>query len=251
MIERLFPEAAVLSHSSLETEIRTSPLSRPRGRRPWVSFNFVSSIDGAATVNGRSGDLGNAWDQRIFALMRHTADVIVVGAQTVRAEGYGGELLSKEAQAWRAENWLTEHPPLAIVSASLNLDPELEVFQKAPVRPIVLTVESAPQDRRQALTEVADVVSVGDAVLDVDLAVAELTGRGFANIHSEGGPTLLGTFAAAARVDELSLTVSPMLAAGPAGRIAHSPEAVVKDMVLDRILKADSMLFLRYVRPSS
>ncbi len=280
MMERIFPDAGILSGAALEAELLASPPENRKSSRPWVSFNFVASIDGAATVDGRSGKLGNAWDQRVFTLLRQTADVIVVGAQTVRAEGYGGELLSSTAQQWRNENWLTPHPPLAIVSGSLNLDPGLEVFKNAPVRPLILTLESAPQERMDALSGVAELVVVGGESLDVSKLVSELAARGYQTIHSEGGPTLLGTFAAADLVDELSLTVSPILVGGSAGRIAHGPghadgfhaggshaveagadaahagEAgtdaagadAARSMTLTRILKADSMLFLRYVR---
>lgn len=266
MMERIFPDAALLSGAALDHEILAAPPENRRSNRPWVSFNFIASIDGAASLDGVSGQLGNAWDQRVFALLRQTADVILVGAQTVRSEGYGGELLSKTAQAWRAENWLSEHPPLAIVSGSLNLDSDLEVFTLAPVRPLILTLGSAPQERREALSEVADVVNVGENSLDVEQIIAELAARGYKNIRSEGGPTLLGSFAAANRVDELNLTVSPLLVRGAAGRIAkgqpvsNSADAatstggaggaadIARTMELTRILKADSMLFLRYVR---
>lgn len=262
MMERIFPDAGILSGAALEAEVLAPPAENRKSSRPWVSFNFVASIDGAATVDGRSGKLGNAWDQRVFTLLRQTADVIVVGAQTVRTEGYGGELLSSAAQQWRNENWLTPHPPLAIVSGSLNLDPGLEVFTRAPVRPLILTLESAPQDRKDALSKVAELIMVGGESLDVSKLVSELAARGYQNIHSEGGPTLLGSFTAADMVDELSLTVSPVLEGGSAGRIAHGPghagEAhagavdagadAARTMTLTRILKADSMLFLRYVR---
>lgn len=160
-MERIFPDAALLSGAALDHEILAAPPENRRSTKPWVSFNFIASIDGAASMDGQSGQLGNAWDQRVFALLRQTADVILVGAQTVRSEGYGGELLSKSAQAWRSANWLTEHPPLAIVSGSLNLASDLEVFTQAPVRPLILTLASAPQERREALAEVADVVTVG------------------------------------------------------------------------------------------
>ncbi len=250
-MERIFPEPAVLSSAALEAELLAAPPENRKSNRPWVSFNFIASIDGAASMEGLSGQLGNAWDQRVFSLLRQSADVIVVGAQTIRAEGYGGELLSPAAQAWRHQNWLAPHPPLAIVSGSLNLDPSLEVFTKAPVRPLVLTISSASQERRSALTEVADVLNVGEEALDVDRLIGALNERGYKNIHSEGGPTLLGSFAAANRVDELNLTVSPLLVGGSARRIAHGAAGeAAHSMELARILKADSMLFLRYVRPA-
>ncbi len=249
MIDRLFPAPATLSDAGLEKEMRTPPASKIHSDEPWVSFNFVSSLDGAASVDGRSGELGNAMDQRLFMLLRHTADVIVVGAQTIRAEGYGGELLSGEAQQWRTEQGLAPHPPLAIVSGSLNLAPELQVFTQAPVKPLIFTVASAPREQRLALSKVAEVIDVGAHDVEVEKIVTELVDRGFTSIHSEGGPRLLGTFAAAGHVDELALTLAPLVVGGQAGRIASSAEAAVQNMVLDRILKADSMLFLRYVRP--
>ncbi len=253
MIERIFPHATLLSGAELDQELLAAPPENGAAVRPWVSFNFISSIDGAATMDGLSGKLGNPWDLRVFSLLRQTADVILVGAATIRAEGYGGELLSAPAQRWRHDHWLPEHPPLAIVSGSLNLDPDLEVFTQAPVRPLILTLESAldvaPRDRVATLAEVAELVTVGKDALDPALVISELAARNYKRIHSEGGPTLLGTFAAAGKVDELNLTVSPLLVGGPAGRIAHGPQAsaAASAMSLTRILKADSMLFLRYV----
>ncbi|ALE06691.1 hypothetical protein AL755_16545 [Arthrobacter sp. ERGS1:01] len=252
MIERIFPESG-LSGQALDDDLLAAPFTAP-GSKTWVSFNFVSSIDGAATVDGRSGALGNADDQHFFQLMRRNADVILVGAQTVRSEGYGGELLSPEAQAWRADRGLPVHPPLAIVSGSLNLDPTLEVFTDAPVRPLVITTAAAPPVRRAALAAVADVVDAGADTLDAGALLAGLAGRGLHRVHSEGGPTVLGTFAAADKVDELCLTVSPLLVGGTAKRIADvlpggdGEGAGPRAMTLAQIHKAGSMLFLRYVR---
>lgn len=254
MIERIFPRAAILSSAELEQELLAAPAENASLNRPWLSFNFISSIDGAATLEGLSGKLGNPWDLRIFSLLRQSADVILVGAATIRAEGYGGELLSAAAQQWRHDNWLPRHPPLAIVSGSLNLDPDLEVFRDAPVKPLILTLESAlanaPRDRVSALEKLAEIVTVGKDDLDPQRLLSELAARNYQRIHSEGGPTLLGTFAAAGAVDELNLTLSPLLVGGASGRIAHGAAAseVANSMELNRILKAESMLFLRYVR---
>lgn len=259
MLERIFPTP--LAHPTDEQLLQW--YSTGRDKDPWVSFNFVSSVDGAATVEGRSGALGNADDQHLFQLLRRTASVILVGAQTVRIEGYGGELLSPEAQQWRQSQGLAAHPPLAIVSGTLDLDPQLEVFTQAAVRPLIFTVESAPADKREALSQVADVVLAGSEKLDVDVLIQELAARGLTRIHSEGGPTLLGTFQSANRVDELCLSLSPLLVGGRAQRIADvlngtehlrhrsEPANEPTNMELVQILKADSMLFLRYLRQSS
>lgn len=132
MMERIFPDPAVLSGAALEHEVLAAPPENRRSTRPWVSFNFIASIDGAATMDGLSGKLGNAWDLRVFSLMRQTADVVLVGAQTVRAEGYGGELLSKAAQKWRAENWLSEHPPWPLSPAPSTWTRGLRCLRRHP-----------------------------------------------------------------------------------------------------------------------
>ena len=82
MIERIFPDPAVLSGAELEHELLPAPADRSAAK-PWLSFNFISSIDGAATLDGLSGKLGNPWDLRVFSLLRQSADVILVGAAKV------------------------------------------------------------------------------------------------------------------------------------------------------------------------
>ncbi|MCZ2402751.1 pyrimidine reductase family protein [Paenarthrobacter sp. Z7-10] len=231
----------------------------PTGTAPWVSFNFVSSLDGAAALSGRSGGLGNAADQRIFTLMRRSADVLLVGAQTVRTEGYAGELLDTAAQQWRLQHGKPAHPAFAIVSGHLDLDPHSKLFAAAPVRPLIFTTEAAPTDNRRALSAVADVVSAGTRVLDIPTVIAELAARGLSRIHSEGGPHLFGSFQEAGQVDELCLSLSPLLVGGGAPRIAAgiavgtvagsagSPDAGPQAMALAHILKSADMLFLRYL----
>ncbi len=252
MIQRLFPPASDGS-GQLDDDALLVLYSRAAGAEgPWVSFNFVASVDGAATVEGQSGGLGNATDQRLFQLMRRHADVILVGAQTIRTEGYGGELLDAEAQQWRLARGLAAHPPLAIVSGSLDLDPDLPVFTDAPVAPMVVTTAAAPAGRRAALSGVAEVLDAGSDTLDAAALVAALAARGLMNIHSEGGPGLLGTFHTAGLVDELRVSISPLLVGGPAGRIARAKtQTEPQGMELAHVLKAESMLFLRYVRTAT
>ncbi len=252
MIQRIFPSASDGS-APVDDDALLNLYARPAGfAGPWVSFNFVASVDGAATVEGRSGGLGNATDQHIFQLMRRHADVIVVGAQTIRTEGYGGELLDDEGQRWRLDRGLAAHPPLAIVSGSLDLDPGLPVFTDAPVTPMVVTIASAPVARRAALSGVADVLDAGTDTLDAVALVATLAARGLVNIHSEGGPGLLGTFQSAGLVDEMCLSLSPLLVGGPAGRVARAKtQGDPQEMRLAHVLEVESMLFLRYLRSTS
>lgn len=246
-IDRIYPEPSVDA-----TDEELLEWYAPTGSRR-VSFNFISSLDGAAALNGRSGGLGNAADQRIFTLLRRHADTIVVGAQTVRTEGYAGSLLDAQAQAWRIARGKCPHPPLAIVSGSLALDPLAEVFTRAPVRPLVLTTAAAAADRRRALEPVADVIDCGQDRLDPHAVVAQLGSRGLRALHCEGGPSLFATFQAGGLADELCLTLAPSLVGGRAPRIAAGSAdapSEVRGMDLVHILRSDSMLFLRYLAPT-
>lgn len=218
-------------------------------RKPWLRANFVSSVDGAATHDGRSAGLGSPADRRLFDLLRRLADVIVVGAGTVRVEGYRGMRLDDAAVGWRVRHHLTAQPVFAVVSARLDIDPA--VFDGNPVRPLVLTGSDAPRNRRAALSEVADIVDCGHARVHSRLMMEALAARGLYQVHSEGGPHLLGTMIEEGTLDELCLTVTPMLEGGTARRITdgHGPNST--DMELAHVLTGDDgTLLLRYTRSS-
>ncbi|MGN6197403.1 pyrimidine reductase family protein [Humibacter sp.] len=213
----------------------------------WVRVNFVSSIDGSATQAGRSGGLSDAADKRVFALLRRVCDVVLVGAGTVRVEGYGGMRVDDASEAWRASHGFAPQPTLAIVSGDLGLDPASDVFTKAPVRPVVLTVAAAPEARREALAKVADVIVCGEASVDTAVAVRMLGVRGLRRVHCEGGPHLFGTFAAERTLNELCLTVSPVLEGGLGKRIIDGAPQLPLDMRLAQVLRSGDTLLLRYL----
>lgn len=213
-----------------------------------VRVNFVASIDGAATDHGLSGGLSGPADKRVFDLLRRLCDVVLVGAGTVRAEGYGPMRLDRASIEWRRANGLAEQPVFAIVSGALSLDPESTVFTEAPVRAIVVTIGTSPRAKRQAISRVADVVVCGEERLDVRVMLAELGKRALRQVLCEGGPTLFGSLLDADRVDELCLTISPLIEAGDARRIAAGTLTEARRMALHHILVADGTLMLRYLR---
>ncbi|MBN9101767.1 MAG: pyrimidine reductase family protein [Pseudonocardia sp.] len=207
---------------------------------PWVRVNFVASADGAASVDGTSGGLGSDADKQVFGVLRELAEVVLVGAGTVRAEDYRG--------ARRNTAGRDTPPPIAIVTGSADLDPGSKLLIDTRVPPIVLTLGSAPADRRGRLTAAgADVVVLDD--LEPATLLAELGRRGLHRVLCEGGPSLFGDLVAAGAVDELCLTVAPLLAGGTAGRIARGPEgSPAQPLTLVGALEADGTLLLRYRR---
>lgn len=214
--------------------------------RTWLRVNFISSIDGAATRHGLSGGLGDDADHRLFALLRRAADVVLVGAGTLRDEGYGGLRVDDASIAWRTDAGLPPHPVLATISRSLSLDPASPLFADAPERPIVYTVASAPDDRRDALAGVADVVTVGETDADLVRVREDLAARGLHRIHSEGGPHLFGALLAAGAADALHLTLAPTVDSGDAGRIARGPVAP-RSARLASVLRSGEELLLHYL----
>lgn len=215
---------------------------------PRVRMNFVMSLDGAVTLEGRSGGLGDASDRLAMQALRTLADVVVVGAGTVRVEGYGGLRVDEADAAWRRSHGLPEQPRVAVVSSRLGLDPGHPFFADATTRPIVVTHASAPADRRDALAEVADVLVCGDTAVDATAMRAALADAGLPQVLCEGGPHLFGSLIEADLVDELCLSLSPLLVAGDAGRIARGAREVERPMRLVHAIPAGDLLLLRYAR---
>ncbi|MFC0003972.1 pyrimidine reductase family protein [Micromonospora siamensis] len=217
-----------------------------RAGRPHLRVNFVSSLDGAVTLDGYSEGLSGEPDKRVFGLLRMLCDGLLVAAGTLRHEGYRAVRLNEQRRAWRREHGLTEYPTLVVVSGSLDLDPAQACFADAPVRPIVLTRDDA--EPPAGLTDVADLVRCG---ADVDLAagLAELRRRGLAELLCEGGPHLFGALTAADLVDELCLTVAPLLAGAGPGRITAGDASAPRQLGLRHVLAAaDGVLMLRHTR---
>lgn len=223
----------------------------PDGADPWVRFNFIASVDGAATLGGRSGGLGNAHDQRLLHLLRRQTDVLLIGAGTLRVEGYVGDLLGEAGQAWRHEHGRSGHPRVAVVSGRLDLDADSPFFTHSPVRPLILTTARADESRRRALEAVADVEDAGEGTVDPARVLRVLADRGHRLVHSEGGPTLFGSFLEARAVQELCLSLSPAVVGGTSSRIAVAVGERLQRMRLASVLSGDDLLLLRYLADPS
>ena len=219
-----------------------------RADAAFCRVNMISSLDGAATLRGRSGTLGDAQDQRLMSVLRSHADVVLVGSGTVAAEGYGGAAVVDADAAWRTARGRDAQPRFAVVSSRLELEPRQPFFADALTRPLLVTSARAPRERRDALAEVADVVVAGDDRVDLGAALAEFAARGLRSVLSEGGPGLFGALVEADLVDEACVTLSPTLVAGDAPRIAASTDEVARRLRLVHAIRGERMLFLRYAR---
>ncbi|GAA1374142.1 pyrimidine reductase family protein [Streptomyces beijiangensis] len=218
---------------------------------PWLRANMVSSLDGAAQHDGRSQPISSPTDMRIFGTLRALADAVVVGAETVRLEGYRPARAREAFAARRAAAGQGKAPAIAVVSASLELDFDLPLFAAPLVPTLVLTGASAPRDRVRAAEKAGvEVVIAGDgAGVDPGRALRELGERGHLRLLTEGGPRMLGQFVLAGVLDELCLTLSPTLTSGDAQRIAGGPAlAVPERFSLVSLLEEAGFLYSRYRR---
>lgn len=240
-IARLFPEP----EESLTDEGIAGCYAAER--EPWLRVNFVESVDGAATRAGRSGGLGNAADRRVFGIMRRLCDVVLVGAGTIRAEGYGGMKVDSAAEAWRVEHGLSPQPRLAIVSDRLALTPDDPVFAEAVMRPLLVTNAASADGGAARFADVADVVVAGSDRVDAATIPQRLADRGLPRVTCEGGPALFGALAGAGAVDEVCVTVSPLLAGGRGPRIMRIADDLGQSLRLAHVLSSQGTLLLRYL----
>jgi len=221
----------------------------PVDGRPWVLSDFVSSADGSATDEGRSRGLSGPGDRQVFHVLRHLADVILVGASTVRIEGYRPARAGDAVRAARRARGQAPVPPIAVCSQTLQFDWGSPFFADTEARPLVLTSSSADADARARAAEVADVVVAGDERVDLGLALRELGRMGHSVVLTEGGPTLHAELALAGLLDELCLTLAPRLVGGEGPRITNGPALEPpRELALAHVLEEDGFLFLRYER---
>ena len=234
-------------------EAYEDPRRRQARERPFVFANMVASVDGATVVQGVTEKLGSPGDRHIFFLLRSLADAILVGAETVRAEGYGPPKVRKEFAPGRAARGQPELPRIAIVTRSLQLDWDSPLFGDERSRPFILAPASADPQRLARAGEVADVIAVGEPELDLPAALRSLATAGVRALLCEGGPTLNASLLGQGLIDELCLTISPALVGGGGGAtiVGRSllPEPV--DLTLAHLLEDDGSLFCRYLLPTA
>lgn len=187
---------------------------------------------------------------RILSLGRDLADAVLVGAGTAAAERYAGLKRTPRRVQRRTRLGLSEVPRVAVVSGSCSIGPDSPLLTDTVAPPVVVTTgRSDPAARDELRAAGADVVLAGDDELDVRAALAGLDRLGLRRIDCEGGPSLFASLVAADAVDQLCLTVSPVLAGAGAGRIAEGAASdAARGMALASVLHEDGYVMLRYTR---
>jgi riboflavin biosynthesis pyrimidine reductase len=216
----------------------------PPGRH--LRVNFVTALDGAITVAGRSGGLGSDGDLRVFRTLRALADVVLVGAGTAAAEGYRPVLPDSPVGQLRARLGRSPVAPIAVVSRRASLSPDDQLVTDAVAPTVLVTCAAADPGRRAALAAAGvDVLVCGDDDVDLRAAVDALAARGLEQVLCEGGPTLFRAALSAGLVDELDLSIAPLLVGGGPGLVPSALPAPARAQLV-QVLTEDHVLFTRY-----
>ena len=179
-------------------------------------------------------------------MLRGLCDVVLVGAGTARHEEYREPRAKPAFRTYRESFGQRSAPVLALVSRTLDLDPASRLFD-GDERTVVITTSSSDERLRMRLAEVSDVILAGETEVDVRLARHELGTRGLLRVLCEGGPSLLAAVASAGCLDELCLTVAPVLAGGDGPRVLDGPASGLGGLSIAHLLEEDGFLFTRYV----
>jgi riboflavin biosynthesis pyrimidine reductase len=238
-MRRLLPDPVELDDDGLVEAYRLPPgLS--------LRVNFVTSLDGAITVDGRSEGLGSPGDRRVFRVLRALADVVLVGHGTAAAEGYRPITADSPVGRLRSALGADATAPIAVVSRRASLDPAGGLVTGAVSPTILVTCASADPARRDALAAAGVIVLVcGDDDVDLPTALERLAGLGHEQVLCEGGPTLLHAAVTAGVVDELDLSIAPVLT-GSGTRLLDEALPEPARPRLRQMLEEDGTLFTRY-----
>lgn len=234
----LFPETGASGRDAYDALVLQS---RRGDSSPYVGVNMVSTVDGQARLGINTDTLGDANDRALFLALRGRVDCVIAGSSTISAEQYKGPVPTPELQHRRVDAGLRPRPIFATITRSGKIDKSIPLFADSEIEVVVFSEADVSFDDCAATVHVERVTDAR-AVL---LVLASKYAVG--SVLLEGGPTLNGAFFADDLVDELFLTVAPVLAGGPERfPILQGTLPAAAELALVSALLGDDHLYLRY-----
>lgn len=241
---RLHPDPATVDSADLLGDMDLG--ARAHEERPWVITNFATTADGRATIDGRSGPIGDDGDMEVFRRLRTQIDALLIGTRTLGIERYGRAVRRPELRAAREALGLAPEPLVATVTRSGELPLEIPLFQTPEAHIIVFAPSETPEPSCPARV---DLVRLDPAELTLTTALRHLrTEHGARSLLCEGGPTLMSALLHERLIDEVFLTLAPQLAGGGTGPTMTSGSALADPSELELVwaLERAGSLYLRY-----
>jgi riboflavin-specific deaminase-like protein len=240
-VRRLLPDAAETTVAEQLDGVDLNALVHEH--RPYVVLNFASTVDGRATIDGRSGPIGSRTDMEMLQRLRTRVDAVMIGAGTMRAERYGRIVPDAEYRSYRESSGLAQDPLAVLITNRLDLPWDAGLFTDGGGHVVIFTAsdEEAPE------TATPVTLVRHDDKVDLEQVMAWLLDeRGVCSLLCEGGPTLHGELQARGLADELFLTIAPKLAGREERSILTAPLPEVLGLELAWLLEAEGELFTRY-----
>lgn len=240
-IRRLLPDPTETTIAEQLAQLELKDLAHPD--RPYLLMNFAATVDGRATIDGRSGPIGSRTDMEMLQRLRTRVDAVMIGAGTMRAERYGRMVSDPALRAYRERTLLTHDPLAVIVTRGLDLPWDASLFTNGGGRCVIFT--QTDEEPPETATPVTCVCQPDGVELEEALGWL-LRERGIRSVLCEGGPTIHGELQAKGLVDELFLTIAPKLAGRDERSILTSPLGDVIGLDLTWLLESEGELFTRY-----
>ena len=247
-MKQIFPEEIEVDPVTVyNNDVRT-----PLDSRPWILLNMVNSVDGFISFEGRAGGLSGPADKNIYQIIRGLADIILVGAGTVRAENYKAPKTPESNLAeLRESRGQEKRPRIAVLSGELNLDPDMGLFADRHPEdkpPLIYTKSESLKKNASQFKSSAEIVDFSEEELNVSRVVEDLLNKDAKIVVCEGGPNLNAHLLAAGVIDEFCLSVSPRAVGGEDPAVLlNQPVDSPTELSLDRILLEEEFLFCRYL----
>jgi riboflavin-specific deaminase-like protein len=240
-VRRLLPDEGETTVAEQLAGLDLKPLAHPD--RPYLILNFATTLDGRATISGRSGPIGSATDTEMLERLRTRVDAVMIGAGTMRAERYGRIVSDPQLRAYREHTGLTHDPLAVLVSNRLELPWDADLFTDGGGNVVIFTAsEVEPPETATPVTIVRHPEGV-----ELDRALEWLlTEHGISSVLCEGGPTLHGRLREGGLADELFLTIAPKIAGGEGPRVLEGALPDIDQVEIAWLLESEGELFARY-----